>query len=264
MNFRKSAVAAALSTTLGVMSGAEAAIIQSDWSGLFTFLASEGYPLANTSYPYYADPTWGYGFRTQISGSLVFDTDSGAGSATVNPFEFLNASAPGFIHDFVVQAVGDGFGGPGTLLAGSFLFDWADHIDINVGIVFDAAGFFGAMPLTIGDVSAGDVIAGVGALPATDGMSNGKYPIGPSPIATTAYDTNFHNDPSCVAALSCVVADPFNIGGDPMDNGPFPDFNLNIDISSMTITAVPIPAAVWLLGSGLLGLQGVARRRTRH
>ena len=28
-----------------------------------------------------------------------------------------------------------------------------------------------------------------------------------------------------------------------------------------TATAVPVPAAVWLFGSGLLGLVGVARRR---
>jgi len=30
---------------------------------------------------------------------------------------------------------------------------------------------------------------------------------------------------------------------------------------SMTVTAVPVPAAVWLFGSGLLGLVGVARRK---
>jgi len=32
--------------------------------------------------------------------------------------------------------------------------------------------------------------------------------------------------------------------------------------SEVTINAVPVPAAVWLFGSGLLGLVGVARRRT--
>lgn len=30
-----------------------------------------------------------------------------------------------------------------------------------------------------------------------------------------------------------------------------------------TISAVPVPAAVWLFGSGLLGLAGIARRRSR-
>ena len=33
---------------------------------------------------------------------------------------------------------------------------------------------------------------------------------------------------------------------------------------SMQVSQVPIPAAVWLFGSGLLGLIGVARRKARH
>lgn len=33
--------------------------------------------------------------------------------------------------------------------------------------------------------------------------------------------------------------------------------------STVTLSPVPVPAAVWLFGSGLLGLVGVARRRTR-
>ena len=32
-------------------------------------------------------------------------------------------------------------------------------------------------------------------------------------------------------------------------------------ISAMEVTAVPVPAAVWLFGSGLLGLAGIARRK---
>ena len=46
----------------------------------------------------------------------------------------------------------------------------------------------------------------------------------------------------------------------PMQAGPFvgqaPSFQ-------GTVAAVPVPAAVWLFGSGLLGLVGVARRRTQ-
>jgi hypothetical protein len=34
-----------------------------------------------------------------------------------------------------------------------------------------------------------------------------------------------------------------------------------LDDASLTVTAVPVPAAVWLFGSGLLGLIGVARRK---
>ena len=35
----------------------------------------------------------------------------------------------------------------------------------------------------------------------------------------------------------------------------------NLAIDNVTVSAVPVPAAVWLFGSGLLGLVGVARRR---
>jgi hypothetical protein len=32
-------------------------------------------------------------------------------------------------------------------------------------------------------------------------------------------------------------------------------------VSVTTVSAVPVPAAVWLFGSGLIGLAGVARRK---
>lgn len=35
----------------------------------------------------------------------------------------------------------------------------------------------------------------------------------------------------------------------------------NFSIDNVTISSVPVPAATWLLGSGLLGLAGVARRK---
>lgn len=49
-----------------------------------------------------------------------------------------------------------------------------------------------------------------------------------------------------------------------MIDGPFPGFNAAFNLTSPNLvspTIVPVPAAVWLLGSGLLGLVGVARRK---
>ncbi len=54
-------------------------------------------------------------------------------------------------------------------------------------------------------------------------------------------------------------------GGVPMQTAPFPGqdpaFNGFISAGSIDAAVVPVPAAVWLLGSGLIGLVGVARRR---
>jgi hypothetical protein len=53
------------------------------------------------------------------------------------------------------------------------------------------------------------------------------------------------------------------VAGNAMNNGPFSGFNATFG-GTATVTSVintPVPAAVWLLGSGLLGLVGVARRK---
>ena len=49
------------------------------------------------------------------------------------------------------------------------------------------------------------------------------------------------------------------VPGLAMIDGAFPGFSANFNFS--TTSAVPVPAAVWLFGSGLLGLVGVARRK---
>lgn len=74
-----------------------------------------------------------------------------------------------------------------------------------------------------------------------------------------------------VSTIDCVVGGTAGVcdgvTGDPMASGPFPGFNANFNgIATVTainpvVAAVPVPAAAWLLGSGLLGLVGVARRK---
>jgi hypothetical protein len=251
MSLRKTALASAVAVSLGMSMAAvpmtaSAASITASWSGLFTMLDPAGNPLANTSYPYYGDTTWGYGLRTQITGHMSFDTVSGAGSATVNSFDFFSGG-PATAHDITMQAIGDGNGGGGSLVQGHMLFDWAGNNNIPVDIYLDASGFFGAVGA---GVTTSDTISGVGAIPASDGIKKGKYPIGPAPMATTTFDTAFPTSGD-------------GIGGVPMTTAPFPGYNANFDITSVHIDSisVPVPAAVWLFGSGLLGLVGVARRR---
>jgi hypothetical protein len=48
----------------------------------------------------------------------------------------------------------------------------------------------------------------------------------------------------------------------PAFPGFHPQFSGNLHKAS-GVPAVPVPAAVWLMGSGLVGLVGVARRRRR-
>jgi hypothetical protein len=262
MNLKKTALASAVAISLGagvaaVPMTASAAIVNASFDGLFTMLNPAGAPLQNSSYPYYGDPTWGYGLRTQISGTFTFNTSTGAGTAVVNPFEFY-ASGPANPHDITMQAIGDGVGGNGTLVAGGMLFDWNGNNNISVGIILDAAGLFGALP-TAGTST---TISGVGAIPASNGMK-GNLPIGAAPMATTTFNTDFNVNPGCAGTASCLTGND-TIGGDPMDNGPFTGFSANFDITSVHVTSVstvPVPAAVWLFGSGLLGLVGVARRK---
>lgn len=49
--------------------------------------------------------------------------------------------------------------------------------------------------------------------------------------------------------------------GNDRSNINFPDDLNRLDFTVLSITAVPIPAAVWLFGSGLLGLVGLAGRK---
>ncbi len=250
------AVALVLGTgTFATPTSAQAELLSASWTGLHTLLDSNGNPLDNVSLPYYYDPTWGYGYRTQVSGTLTFDTATGTGSMAIAPFQWGagNPAYPMTFHDVTLHRVGDGNGGPGPLLDVSMLWDWNGNYNTAAELILDASGFFDAIGggATMGQGIDQASTAGSGALPASNDTGNGEFPIGPVPLATTTYDSTFP-----------LSGD--GIGGIPMSGGPFPQMNHNFDITSLTVvdvTQMPVPPTVWLFGPGLLGLLGCARRR---
>jgi hypothetical protein len=298
---KKNVLSAAVATALGFGFAPQAAmadIITADWTGLFTMLDSGGAALANTSIT-----TKGANqFQTTVTGTMSFDTDTGSGSATLVPFDFFAGTAPAAAVGISFQAIGDGMGGPGSLVLGNMLFNWNGNNGIPVNLVLDAAGFFGGLQggaLADGNLTQAEV-AGFGAVPASDGTyinaTWGYLGVGAVPMATTEWNTTLA--PGCLpgadgdfttntgggcmgvspsGALPLVTdtapngnefaqGDGFGIGGNPMADGPFGGFNANFDMTAMTNvvitpTAIPVPAAVWLFGSGLLGLVGIARRK---
>ena len=56
------------------------------------------------------------------------------------------------------------------------------------------------------------------------------------------------------------VITPENLG----DYEVFREGNSEVGIYMVRTSAVPIPAAVWLFGSGLIGLVGMARRKKSY
>lgn len=300
---KKSVLQAAVAATLGaaVAAPAQAGVASFDWTGVFTMLDGSGAALANTSIPAKGNNQ----YQTPVSGTMAFDTVTGAGTATLVPFDFFSGTAPAEAVGIEMQAIGDGMGGPGTLVLGNMLFNWNGTNGIPVSLVLDAAGFFtngasAAIPASDGTY-VGATVPGTVTGP---GGYAGYLGLGPVPMATTAWNTT--NSAACDAGCTGVspsgvlplVQDTAansndyiantggTIGGNPMQAGPFAGSNANFDVTGLTSTgfdpngsiapfcdfdpsgqlcapppAVPVPAAVWLFGSGLLGLVGVARRR---
>jgi hypothetical protein len=288
---KRTTVATAMAIALGGAAQpqiASAAVYSFEWTGLFTMLGTNGQPFTNSSAPYSYDPTWGYGQRTQVSGTFQYDTDTGEGTMTVEPFDFfanngLGPAGAATATGISFEEIGDGAGGAGNLLLGNMLFDWGGNDGIPVSIVWDATGLINAL----GAINVGDTVTGVGVTPASDGVKNNVIPIGVVPVATTGWDTTTikcipggggTGDCMGVAvtgALPLLVGATYAtgnmagqmMGGSPMVAGPFEANMMNFDITTMTVTSrphppeIPVPAAAWLFGTGLIGLFGVARRK---
>ena len=86
-------------------------------------------------------------------------------------------------------------------------------------------------------------------------------PIGPALIATSSFNTTGQTGISTTLNQLSLGTDD-GIGGSTLDNGPFQGSSFNLDITSIVVTSVPIPASVWLFGSGLISLLSFRRRKS--
>jgi len=332
-SFRKTVVAAAVAGTFAAAGAprAEANVVNFSWSGAFTTLLSGGAPYRNISSDYAAgyyangdsnsssfgspyfpgnvgpgatqSPNYPgafltahgwYGNRTPVSGTLSFDTATGAGVGTINPFFFdndipgsgLGTSVASFLNPTfqIIDTVGT--------IVGTMLFSWNGN-GHSMSIVLNGSGLFASLGAMISSGPTSSV-SGVGALPATDGVNFGSartpilLPLGPTPVATTTLNTGTGCDGLSLATqvnAYTIVTNSANvttcttgmvddgIGGDPLTSPAISGTNINLDIMSVRYLgngicsagscppAVPVPAAIWLFGSGLFGLIGFARSK---
>ena len=116
---------------------------------------------------------------------------------------------------------------PGQFAAGVF-FDWSVNLDIPV---------LATLQITNDPMTSGGVLQ----VASFDGR-------------VAAYQSGGAENP----LVTNYIASPDGYAGNRMIVGPFPN---QTPAFGGTMTPVPVPAAVWLFGSGLLGLVGVARRR---
>jgi len=167
-----------------------------------------------------------------VPGSYTFDTTLGAG----NPESGIMSMTIG-----------------ASQLGMHMLFDWNGNNNIDVVVVANPSSIFGP------GIGRSSNIAGCDQTPSTPAVKNCLWDgakLGPDGKPAG----------SKVWMLSSADPDGDGIMGTPMaTGGPFAGFNANFN-ASMTGSPdapVPVPAAVWLFGSGLLGLVGIARRKKK-
>ncbi len=142
-----------------------------------------------------------------------------------------------------------------TMVVGSsqlgmhMLFDWNTTANIDVVVVANNGAIFGS-----GLTSFSNSSCATAAGPTNCLWAGGTIPGG------------MVNRPGVNKVWMFASADPTSSGhgimGSAMVDGPFPGFNANFNADlAFTPAAVPVPAAAWLFGSGLLGLLGIARKR---
>ena len=197
---------------------------------------------------------------TAIAASLEYDTVSGIGSSSMSiVMSDFYLGAPATFHAITMtRQVGT------NLIDGSILVDWNGTDNMELFVQCDATGLFNAIDYGL---QAGDVLSGTDLY--HDNDASGTFTAGDTYLAdvgsaATPYSDTLQLLPTDMQGATPLAGTAESIG---FIDGPFPSIQGMLDIGSgnslhvTSVSAVPVPAAVWLFGSGLLGLIGVARRK---
>ena len=90
----------------------------------------------------------------------------------------------------------------------------------------------------------------------TRNLTNGAFSLFAGSASSPAFDVITADDWMTFTWTATLAAGDVNFGLRTTDTGTY-----SIAFDEFSITAVPVPAAVWLFGSGLIGLVGIARRK---
>jgi len=134
------------------------------------------------------------------------------------------------------------------------LWDWNGALNIDIAVILDPGGVFGAGEGRFSSSNCGNASGPVsnlaGCLWDGPGFSGGD--VANRPVASASW------------GYVSVDGNGDTIPGIPMaSGGPFAGTSFNFSANLVPVSTVPVPAAMWLFGSGLMGLLGVTGRYRR-
>ena len=192
-----------------------------------------------------------------MGSTISFNPTDGCGGGTVGCFSFsagnntetTSGSASGLVGSIAGTY---GVGTIGTVATVPFLVESASVSGSGTLTIIDGIYTLTADLVWVDIFSAGT--AGGANISGTANLTNIQYDDGFSNIGTNADLLALFNGGSGVQTLTYQFGSPMSLT-QLFTSGATTSFSGNI-------TPIPVPAAVWLFGSGLLGLVGVARRKS--
>lgn len=231
-----------------------AASITFDFTGRFILTGPNG------------DIMWN-GDRTYmpISASLTYNTNTGLGDSNLS----IEVTGPDFFgYPVVFHDISMTRQSGTNIIDGNVLVDWNVTPNMPMHVEWDATGLINAIDFGL---QAGDKLSGTnlyrdsnedGVWDANEWVANINSA---TPYSDSIQALAFGYDPSWDQGPAPMAATINSQGLD--ETTPFFGVRGYIDIgsgNSMYVTSVsdvPVPAAFWLFGSGLIGLAGFARRK---